>query len=156
MEEVDKKYDEIFLDEKTIKVVEKLPNKIVSSLEKGKIINKEWKNNKKNVLINECSNIENNIISINTIKEKIKNNNSLDHSIQFIYENNDINKLIELIKKLGKIEDMNDKNLFDSKIECEQKLVKIWLDNKNFKAELLYRKSRDGSKSEEFYHRCDN
>ena len=156
MEEVDKKYDEIFLDEKTIKVVEKLPNKIVSSLEKGKIINKEWKNNKKNVLINECLNIENNIISINTIKEKIKNNNSLDHSIQFIYENNDINKLIELIKKLGKIEDMNDKNLFDSKIECEQKLVKIWLDNKNFKAELLYRKSRDGSKSEEFHHRCDN
>ena len=95
MEEVDKKYDEIFLDEKTIKVVEKLPNKIVSSLEKGKIINKEWKNNKKNVLINECLNIENNIISINTIKEKIKNNNSLDHSILFIYENNDINKLIE-------------------------------------------------------------
>ena len=47
MEEVDKKYDEIFLDEKTIKVGEKLPNKIVSSLEKGKIINKEWKNNKK-------------------------------------------------------------------------------------------------------------
>ena len=156
MEEVDKKYDEIFLDEKTIKVVEKLPNKIVSSLEKGKIINKEWKNNKKNVLINECSNIENNIISINTIKEKIKNNNSLDHSLQFIYENCDINKLIEQIEKIGKIEDMNDKNLFDSKIEFEQKSVKIWIDNKNFKAELLYRKSRDGSKSEEFYHRCDN
>ena len=104
------------------------------------MINKEWKNNKKNVLINECLNIENNIISINTIKEKIKNNNSLDHSIQFIYENNDINKLIELIKKLGKIEDMKDKNLFYSKIEFEQKSVKIWIDNKNFKAELLYRK----------------
>jgi len=36
LEEVDKKYDEIFLDEKTIKVAEKLPNKIVSSLEKEK------------------------------------------------------------------------------------------------------------------------
>ena len=139
LEEIDKKFDEIFFGKNTIKVAEKLPNKIASSLEKGKIINKEWKNNKKNVLINECLNIENYIISINTIKEKIKNNNNLDYDIQFNYENNDIYKLIEEISKLGKIEDIDDKNLFDSKIEFEQKLVKIWLDNKNFKAELLYR-----------------
>ena len=68
MEEVEQKFNEISFDEKTTKVAEKLPNKIASSLEKGKLINKKWKNNKKNALINDCLNIENNIISINTIK----------------------------------------------------------------------------------------
>ena len=45
-----------------------MPNKIASSSEKGKLLNKEWKNNIKNALINDCLNIENNINSINTIK----------------------------------------------------------------------------------------
>ena len=120
MEEIDKKFDEIFFGKNTIKVAEKLPNKIASSLEKGKLINKEWKNNRKNVLINDCLNIENNIISI----KKIKNNNNLDYDIQFNYENNDIYKLIEEISKLGKIEDIDDKNLFDSKIKFDPELIK--------------------------------
>ena len=86
----------------------------------------------------------------------MKNNNNLDHTILFNYENNDINKLIEQITKFGIIEDIDDKNLFDSKIEFEQKLVKDWLNNKNFKSELLYRKSRDGFKPKDFHDRCDN
>ena len=65
---MNKKFNEISFDEKATKVAEKLSNKIASSLEKGKLINKEWKNNKKNALINDCLNIENNINSINTIK----------------------------------------------------------------------------------------
>ena len=65
---LNKKFNEISFDEKATKVAEKLSNKIASSLEKGKLINKEWKNNKKNALINDCLNIENNINSINTIK----------------------------------------------------------------------------------------
>ena len=156
MEEVDKKFDEIFFDEKTIKVAEKLPNKIASSLEKGRLISKEWKNNKKNALINDCLNIEQKIITINTIKEKIKNNNNLDHIIQFNYEDKDINKLIEQIFKVGEIEDIEDKHLFDSKIEFDQKLIKNWLNNRHFKTELLYRKSRDGFKPKDFHDRCDN
>jgi len=156
LEEVDKKFNEIFFDEKTIKLVGKLPNKIFTSLEKGILINSEWNYNKKNAIINDCLNIENIIISINTIKEKMKNNNNLDHTIQFNYENNDINKLIEKISNIGKIEDIDNKNLFDSKIEFDDKLVKKWLDNRHFKTELLYRKSRDGSKRKDFHDRCDN
>ena len=86
----------------------------------------------------------------------MKNNNNLDHTILFNYENNDINKLIEQITKFGIIEDIDDKNLFDSKIEFEQKLVKDWLNNKNFKTDLLFRKSRDGFKPKDFHDRCDN
>ena len=67
-----------------------------------------------------------------------------------------MNKLIGQISNVGKIEDINDKNLFNSKIEFDQKLIKNWLNNRNFKAELLYRKSRDGFKPEDFHDRCDN
>ena len=156
LEEVDKKYDEIFLDENTIKIAEKLPSKINLSLEKGKIINKEWKNYKKNILINDCLNIENNIITIYKIKDKIQNNNNLEHIIEFFYENNKFNNLIEDISNIDKIIDNNNKIFFDSKIEFDQKLVKDWLNNKNFKAELLFRKTRDGSKPKDFHERCDN
>ena len=158
MEEVDKKYDEIFLDENTFKIAEKLPLKINISLEKGKMINKEWKNYKKHILINDCLNIENNIITINKIKDKIQNNNNLEHIIEFNYENNEINNLIDRLSNLGKIVDKFDNNkiLFDSEIEFDQKLVKDWLGGKNFKAELLFRKTRDGSKPKDFHERCDN
>ena len=46
--------------------------------------------------------------------------------------------------------------MFDSKIEFEQKLFRDWLNNKKFKSELLFRKSRDGSKPEDFHNKCDN
>ena len=46
--------------------------------------------------------------------------------------------------------------MFDSKIEFEQKLFKDWLNKKKFKSELLLRKSRDGSKPEDFHRKCDN
>ena len=101
LEEVDKKYDEIFLDENTFKIAEKLPLKINISLEKGKMINKEWNNYKKHILINDCLNIENNIIIINKIKDKIQNNNNLEHIIEFNYENNEINNLIDRLSNLG-------------------------------------------------------
>ena len=99
---------------------------------------------------------KNNLSSINTINNKIKNINNLDHNIQFNYENNEINKLIEQISNIGEIEDIDNKILFDSKIEFEQNLIKNWLDNKNFKAELLFRKTRDGSNPKDFHDRCDN
>ena len=111
--------------------------------EKGKLINKDWKNNKLNILIYECLNIENNIATLNKINDKkIKNNNNLNQTIQFNYDNYDINKLIEQISTTGKIEDNNNnETLFDSKIEFDQNLVKEWLNNKKFKTELLYRKT---------------
>ena len=47
MEEVDKKFTDIFLDENFIKQSEKLLDTIKSLLNKGKSINKGWKNFKK-------------------------------------------------------------------------------------------------------------
>jgi len=48
-----------------IKESEKLPNKIKKSLEKGKALDKDWKDNELNCVINDCINIENNIKDIN-------------------------------------------------------------------------------------------
>ena len=72
-----KKFNEQFFNENIIKESEKLPNKIKISLEKGKRINNNWKENKLNSLINDCLNIENNIKSIHKINEKFKKCNSL-------------------------------------------------------------------------------
>ena len=51
---------------------------------------------------------------------------------------------------------INDNSLFDSIIEFDHNLVKSWLNNKNFKSELLFRKSRDGSTANDFHNKCDN
>ena len=59
--EVDTKFNDIFINENIIKESEKLPNKIKLSIEKGKIIENKWKDNKLNSLINDCLNIEKNI-----------------------------------------------------------------------------------------------
>ena len=69
--EVDKKYEELFFNEEIIKESEKLPNKIKISLEKGKLIDGNWEENKLNSLINDCLNIENNIENLNKINESI-------------------------------------------------------------------------------------
>ena len=47
-------------------------------------------------------------------------------------------------------------NYFDSKIQFEQNLIDKWLDNKRFVSELLFRKTEDGSKPEDFHNKCDN
>jgi len=104
--EVDNQYNKLYFNEDIIKLSENLPNKIKISLEKGKIINKEWNNNNKlNSLINDCINIENNIKDINNINEIIKNINlNKNKKIKFIpEEENNYNYLLESIKIFGKI-----------------------------------------------------
>ena len=63
-----------------------------------------------------------------------------------------INELYMKIKNI----DIILKKLFDSKIEFDVELVKSWLDNRNFKTELLFRKTRDGSSVNDFHNKCDN
>ena len=150
--EVDKIYKEKFCDEKIINKLEKLPENIKNSLEKGKIIIDEWKNNELSSLLNDCLNIENNIKEINYINESIKKFKSLNLNIKFIPLTTDDKEILETIEKFGKIKD----NLFQSKIELDDILVASWLNNKNFTAELLYRKSRDGSTPQDFHSKCDN
>ena len=54
-------YNNKYFNEDIIKKREKLPKQIKLSLEKGKLINKEWEDNNLISYINDCINIENNI-----------------------------------------------------------------------------------------------
>ena len=105
--EIDKKYEYLCFKEEIIKESEKLPKRIKESIERGKIINKEWNNNKLNILINDCVNIEKNIKDINIINENINKYDSNNLNLKFYPENNGINNIIEEIKKFGKISTYN-------------------------------------------------
>ena len=153
--EVDKKYNDIYLNEEIIKESDKLPNKIKISLEKGKEIENNWNNNILISLINDCLNIENNIDYINKINESIIKCNSLNSEFSFISNEDEINQLFKIINNFGNIKD-NSINIFDSNIEFDQNLVRTWLNNRNFKSDLLFRKSRDGSTPDDFHNKCDN
>ena len=145
-------YTNLFLNEDIKIKIEKLPNKIKTSLEKGKEIENNWNNNKLNSLINDCLNIENNINDINKINE-INKKNILNIKIKFLPNEEGINNFIQSIKTFGKIQKGNE---FDSKIQFDQELVNSWLNNRYFSAKLLYRKSRDGSTPNDFHNKCDN
>ena len=155
LEDVDKKFEELFIKEDVIKESEKLPNKIKASLEKGKLININWKENKLNSLINDCLNIEKNIENINLINKSLKENNSFEMNLKFSPDEKGIYELLETIRKFGVIND-NSQKIFDSTIEFNEKLVKSWLNDRKFKAELLFRKTRDGQTPDDFHNKCDN
>ena len=103
--EIDKQYDNIFFNEQFIKDSEKIQNKIIISIEKGKKIDKEWNEpDKLYSFLNDCINIENNISYINTINEKINKFNNLDgYKLGFIQDENEINKILDVIRKFGSI-----------------------------------------------------
>ena len=91
------------------------------------------------------------ILKKNKINESIKKCNSLNILINFYPDENGINEILETIKQFGKVG-----KIFDSKIEFDEKLVISWLNNRNFKSELLFRKTRDGSTPNDFHNKCDN
>ena len=103
--EVDKKFEKYYFNEDILKEGEKLPNKIKISLEKGKIIEKEWDNNKIKLLINDCINIENDIKNIYNINDKIKKCNSDDVELKF--NSDDGISLLKSIKQFGLIKKNN-------------------------------------------------
>ena len=107
--EVDNKFEKLYFNEEILTETEKMPNKIKISLDKGKLIDKEWDDqNKIKSLINDCINIENEIKNINQINEKIKECKSINTEIKF-KSNNYIN-IIELIKNFGNINNEKEKN----------------------------------------------
>ena len=69
--EIDNIYNNKYFDENIIKKGEKLPKQIKISLEKGKLIDKEWDNNNLYSYINDAIKIENHINNINKINENI-------------------------------------------------------------------------------------
>jgi len=102
--EVDNFFNDNYFDEDIINKGEKLPKQIKLSLEKGKLIDKEWDNNNIYSYINDCINIENNIKIINKINERIKNykiNNK--QKIKFIQKDSKLNDFLDKIKSFGKI-----------------------------------------------------
>ena len=150
---VDNKFEEEYFKEKIDKDIEKPPTKANKSLEKGKIIKEKWNENELNKKINDCLNIEENINEIKKINENIKKFNSNNkNDIKLILKEEQIDLIIEKIKNI----DFNTKIFYDSKIEIDEELIKSWLNNKKFKAELLFRKTRDGSTPNDFHNKCDN
>ena len=147
--EVDKQYNELFCDEEIINKCEKLPKKVKVSLEKGKSMGNEWKDdNKLNSIIDSCINIENDIKTINLINENIDKIKTKENAkLYFIPENNDIEILINNIKKFGEISQNN--LVFESLIINNKEdlnkfkiLISSRIKIKNMK--LLYRSTKDG------------
>ena len=160
---IEKKYDSNFFNENIINESNKLPNKVLKSLEKGKLLNNEWNNdNKLSSKINDCISIENSINDINNIKNKIEKSKLKNNSkIDFIFEDESINNCIELIKSIGWIRFNNLLNFKDSLIlKRKEDLDKFYeliskkVEINNMK--LIYRYSKDRLGYENIVNKIDN
>ena len=101
---MDKLYDENYFKEDIIKSGEKLSDKIKKSLEQSKIIDNNWNNNKLNLSIYNCINIEKYINDIDIIENEVKKYNLKNNlEIKFSPEENEINSFINKIKNFGRI-----------------------------------------------------
>ena len=155
LSEVDKKFDEIYVNENIIKQSENLPNKIKISLEKGKNIDKEWnEDNDVNSLINDCINIENIIKEIKNIDNNIKKNNDSQYfEIKFYpEEENKINEFLNVIKKFGFISNfcniLNDSSIITQNDNYQFILTEIVKRNNKIKSSnLIYKATKDGEKN---------
>ena len=161
LDEVDKRYEEIYFNDNIIKVSEKLPNRINTSIQKGKLLSKGWENDINLISnINNCIDIENNINEINKINESmIKYHDSKLLKIEISTDNLE-DEIINLIKHFGKIY-VSGILFSDSKIIGENENYKEriigWINSeKKINSKLLYRKSRDGDEYEIFHKLCDN
>ena len=160
--EVDNIFDEKFFNEDIIKLSEKIPNKIKSSLEKGKLINNKWDdNNELYSLINDCINIENNIKNIKLINEHTNKYNFKDNPFKFMPdEEKEINYLLDIIKSFGSLQNKSNslgKLLKENDIE----LISNWIksDNQEIKKvnfQLCYDAKTNGDDKNAFYKYCIN
>jgi len=100
--EIDANYDDLFFQKDIIKEGEKLSQTIKKQIEKAKLIDNQWDNNKLNSLIKDCLNFENNIKEINEIKENVAKFNVNELDLTFSPEENEINYIFDKIKKFGK------------------------------------------------------
>ena len=104
--EVDNQFNNLFVKEELIRNIDKLANKIEISLERGKVINKDWNDNSKlSLLINDCINIEKNTQDLKTVNESFKNcNKEKIDKIKFIPEDESkINIFLKEIQSFGSI-----------------------------------------------------
>ena len=103
--EIDKVFNDLFINENILKNYQNLPNKIKISLDKGKKIFDDWKDDKKLIsLIDGCLNIENNIKNINSLEQSLNKFNTVKNiEIKFYPESDKINNFLNIIKSFGKI-----------------------------------------------------
>ena len=104
---IDEKFNESIFKENFKKDLEKLPKNVKLYLEKGKAINNEWDENNIASLINDCSNIENNIKCIRNMQEEINKNINKKFDYNIKPEEEGIIKFMENIKNFGEIYDKN-------------------------------------------------
>ena len=103
LSEIDNIFQYEYFNEDLIKKALKLPKQIKLSLQKGKLIDKEYTNENLVSYINDCINIENNIKNINLINEKI-NKKKKKNKLKIVFFpkdkqlNNLLKKLIHLVK----------------------------------------------------------
>ena len=174
LNEVDNQFNNLFFNEEIIKDIEKLPKKVKISLKKGEIIKNDWNDdNKLNLLINDCLNIENDLKDIKKLNENIEKCNSKNIKIFFKpeenRENNELTNFIAAIKKFGSISNIdlaktqkelinNINSIIVSKEEINFILNYIKENDKNFafnSLDLLFRSSNDGDKTELLHKKCD-
>ena len=159
MLEIDKQFNDIYLDENVLKKCEKLPNKVKYSLEKGKKIEDEYNENKLALFVNQCLNIENNIKDIKTLDEKIdkcKKENDLE--IIFDYKEQ-LNLISEIISQFGKIS-IPDNIIIDSVIidknKTKQNAIVNWIKEKInkdiIKFETIFIMSLNGTSCKDFHN----
>ena len=160
---VDKEYENLFLNENIIKDIEKLPNKIKISLEKCKKIDNIENNIYK--LIKESIEIENNINIINIINSNISDiYNSAEKEIKFKPGENEIKTFFEIIKNFGSVFVMDNNNILNSSIIKDDinnyNLILNWIEEtinkKGIKFELLFKMSENGTNCNDFHKYCDN
>ena len=160
LNEVDNEFNKLYFKEDLIKECEKLPNKIKISLENGKKTIENWKeneNNKLNFLINDCLIIEKNIEYINKLEEIRKKSNLNNSSkITLLIQKEEINELINSIKKLELINYVNilfPSEILKDKIE-DKNLVISWLPQKPNKITLLLNSKIDGDSCKTLIKKC--
>ena len=138
-----------------------MPNQIKVSLEKGKILDKEWDNDndKINSKINDCIIIEKNTKRILEIN-KIEKFNNKKINIRFTSEKDEeINELIKKIQNFGKINEISKCNL-ESEIITEEidfDFIKKRLnpENKNIEFHLIYKCNENNDSPKIFHEKCD-
>ena len=158
--EVDKHFEDVYFNDDIIKISEKLPNKIKNSIEKGKLLSKEWDNDNNLIsIINNSIEIENNIEEINKINNKMqKYNNSKSLKIEIDVDKEE-NQIIESIKTFGKVYlsgiVFSDSLIINGNDIYIENIIKWINSEKKIKTKLLYRKSKDGDDYETFHRLCD-